>query len=87
MMTLYISSTGMASEKLDLPMPLDEIKRQMEIVREKEQSNGAVLIYGIDCPFKELYWHLQSTKLDDDLTLQKLNQLAEIINQMNTAGH
>ena len=50
MMTLYISGRGMASEKLDLPMPLEKIKRQMDIVHEKEQSNDDILIYSIDCP-------------------------------------
>ena len=47
MLTLYVSSTGMAATRLDLPMPLDEIKRQMELIRIKEQSDRAVLIYDI----------------------------------------
>ncbi len=87
MMTLYISCRGMAAEKLDLPMPLEEIKQKMEIVRKKEQSNDVPMIYSIDCPFPNLYWHLQATKLDCDFTLQKLNQLAQAINQMNAGGH
>ena len=87
MLTLYISASGMSSRRLDLPMSLDEIKRQMEIVRTKEQSNHPVLIYGTESQIPILRYHLQSVKLDNDATLQKLNRLAETIGGMNAAGH
>lgn len=87
MLTLYISASGMSSRRLDLPMSLDKIKRQMEIVRTKEQSNHPVLIYGTESQIPILRYHLQSVKLDNDATLQKLNRLAETIGGMNAAGH
>ena len=87
MLTLYISASGMSAVRLDLPMSLDEMKRQMEIVRTKEQSNRPVLIYGTESQIPILRYHLQSVKLDNDATLQKLNQLAETIDGMNAAGH
>ncbi|MEY8387588.1 hypothetical protein AALC17_09890 [Oscillospiraceae bacterium 38-13] len=58
-----------------------------EIVRTKEQSNRPVLIYGTESQIPILRYHLQSVKLDNDATLQKLNQLAETIDGMNAAGH
>jgi len=87
MLTLYISASGMSAVRLDLPMSLDEMKRQMEIVRTKEQSNRPVLIYGTESQIPILRYHLQSVKLDNDATLQKLNHLAETIDGMNAAGH
>ena len=87
MLTLYISASGMSAVRLDLPMSLDEMKRQMEIVRTKEQSNRPVLIYGTESQIPILRYHLQSVKLDNDATLQKLNQLAETIDGMNAAEH
>ncbi|WP_300756170.1 antirestriction protein ArdA [uncultured Oscillibacter sp.] len=87
MLTLYISTSGMSSRRLDLPMPLDKIKQQMEIVHTKEQSNHPVLIYGTESQIPILRYHLQSVKLDNDATLQKLNQLAETIDGMSAAGH
>ena len=87
MLTLYISRTGMASERLDLPVPLDEIKQRMETIRVKEQLDRVPLIYDTDCPVPIIRYHLRNVKLDSDAALQKLNQLAEIINGMNAAGH
>ena len=60
MLTLYISASGMSAVRLDLPMSLDEMKRQMEIVRTKEQSNRPVLIYGTESQIPILRYHLQS---------------------------
>lgn len=87
MLTLYVSRTGMASERLDLPVPLDEIKQRMETIRVKEQSDRVPLIYDTDCPVPIIRYHLRNVKLDSDAALQKLNQLAEMINGMNAAGH
>ena len=86
MLTLYVSTSGMSAVRLDLPMSLDEMKRQMEIVRTKEQSDYPVLIYSTESQIPILRYHLQSVKLDTDATLQKLNQLAETIDGMNAAG-
>lgn len=86
-MTLYISSSSMRSERLDLPMPLEEIKRKMEMLRAKDPSNHIFRIGNVNCPVPNLSWHLQSLMLDSDSTLQKLNQLAEAMDEMASAEH
>ena len=86
MLTLHISS-GRAAGQLELPAPLDDLKRQLEMIRAESQTNDIPTVQNIDCPVPSLGWHLQRTRLDSDPTLQRLNQLAEVIDGMNTAGH
>ena len=86
MLTLHISS-GRAAGQLELPAPLDDLKRQLEMIRAESQTNDIPTVQNIDCPVPSLGWHIQHTRLDSDFTLQRLNQLAEVIDGMNTAGH
>lgn len=72
---------------MDLPMPLDEIKRQVEVLLARSRSNDVLYIRDADSPIPSIGWHLQHTSLDNDPTLKKLNQFADIIGGMNAAGH
>ena len=85
-MTLTITA-GRIISQLELPKPLEELQRQVETIQTNAQSSAAPGISGADSEISGLGWHLQYTKLDSDATLQKLNQLAEAIDGMNTAGH
>ena len=87
MLTLYISSSGMSAERLDLPMSPDEIKQHLEIVHAREQCNDPVVIYDTECQAPILRYHLRGVNLENDAALQKLNQLAETIDGMNASGH
>lgn len=72
---------------MDLPMPLDEIKRQVEVLLATSRSNDVLYIRDADSPIPSIGWHLQHISLDNDPTLKKLNQFADIIGGMNPAGH
>lgn len=84
-MTLYISGKWPKVRQVELPMPLDELKRQIETVR-AEGDSKVPSVHNADCPIPSMGWHLQYTKLDCDSVLRKLNQLAETIGKMDTAG-
>ena len=71
---------------MPLPMPLDEINRQMESLRAAGQPGDGFFVSNIDSAVSGLGWHLQYTKLDGDSTFQKLNRLAEAIDKMGTTG-
>ena len=86
MLTLNASSGGRVTGQLELPMPLDEFKRKVDEVRIAGQSNIAPAVLNADSPVPALNWHLQHIRLDSDSTLQKLNQLAEVMDGLNTAG-
>lgn len=83
-MTLYISGRGLKVGHLELPMPLDEFKRQMETMRAGD-SQEVLSVYNVDSPVPSMGWHLQYTKLDCDSVLRKLNQLAEAVEKMDVA--
>lgn len=85
MLKLLISSGGRIPGWLELPLPLDEFKRQVEKIRMEGQPDTIPAIYRVECPVPSLSWHLQQTKLDSDTTLRKLNQLAEALNGMTAA--
>ena len=82
MLKLHISS---GAGQLELPMPLDDLKRQMETLR-PPASDHTLHVSSVDSPIPSLSWHLQHVRLDSDTVLQKLNRLAEVIDSLNTAG-
>ena len=86
MLTLHISNGARVQEQMPLPMPLEEINRQMEALRAKGQPGDGFFISNVDSAVSSLGWHLQYTKLDGDSTFQKLNRLAEAIDKMGTTG-
>lgn len=86
MLKLNISS-GRVLEQLKLPVPLDEFKRKVDEIRAAGQPNIAPTVLNADSSVPALNWHLQQTRLDSDSALQKLNQLAETIDGMNSAEH
>ena len=86
MLKLNISS-GRVIGQLELPAPLDELKRKADEIRMEGQTNTAPAVLNADSPVPVLNWHLQGIRLDGDVTLQKLNQLAETIDGLNAAGH
>lgn len=87
MLTLYVSNRNGAEAQLDLPLPLDEIKRQLEALRVKGYPKDGLSVHNAACPIPGIGWHLQPIRLDSDPTLEKLNQLADMIGGMNEAGH
>ena len=87
MLTLHISNGTRVREQISLPMPLEEINRQMEAIRAKGQPGDGFFVSNVDSAVSGLGWHLQYTKLDDESTFQKLNRLAESIDTMGPAGH
>ena len=80
-------SNGRVIGQLELPAPLDELKRKADEIRMEGQTNTAPAVLNADSPVPVLNWHLQGIRLDGDVTLQKLNQLAETIDGLNAAGH
>ena len=86
MLKLNVSSGGRVTGQLELPMPLDEMKRQLDTIRTQYQVKGALGIHTADCAVPSISWHLQHVRLGSDPTLQKLNQLAEVIDNLNAAG-
>ena len=86
MLKLNVSSGGRVTGQLNLPMPLDEMKRQLDTIRTQYQVRGALGIHTTDCAIPGISWHLSHTILGSDSTLQKLNQLAEVMDGLNTAG-
>lgn len=86
MLKLKVSSGGRVTGQLELPMPLDEMKRQLDTIRTQYQVRGALGIHTVDCAVPSISWHLSHTILGNDSTLQKLNQLAEVIDNLNAAG-
>lgn len=87
MLTLYVSNRNGAEAQLDLPMPLDEIKQQLEALRVKGYPKDGLSVRNAACPIPGIGWHLQPIRIDSDPTLEKLNQLADMIGGMNEAGH
>lgn len=87
MLTLHISNGGRVTEQMVLPAPLEEIQMQMAEIRAKGRSNDIFFISKVDSVISALDWHLQYAKLNNDASFQKLNQLAETIDGMDTAGH
>ena len=86
MLKLNVSS-GRILEQLELPVPLDEFKRKVDEIRAAGLPNAVPSICNAASPVPVLNWHLQGIRLDGDVTLQKLNQLAETIDGLNAAGH
>lgn len=86
MLKLNVSSGGRVTGQLELPMPLDEMKRQLDTIRTQYQVKRALGIHTADCAVPSISWHLSHTILGSDSTLQKLNQLAEVMDGLNTAG-
>ena len=86
MLTLHISNGARIQEQMPLPMPLDEINRQMEVLRAKGQPDDGFFVFNVDSAVSGLGWHLQYTKLDGDSTFQKLNRLAEALDKMGATG-
>ena len=86
MLKLKVSSGGRVTGQLELPMPLDEMKRQLDTIRTQYQVRGALGIHTADCAVPSISWHLSHTILGNDSTLQKLNQLAEVMDGLNTVG-
>lgn len=85
MLRLHISSGASRAGQLELPAPPDDLKRQMETLR-PPTSDHTLHVSSVDSPIPSLSWHLQHVRLDSDPTLQKLNQLAEVIDGLNAAG-
>ena len=85
MLILNVSS-GRRLEQLELPVPLDELKRRVDEIRAAGLPNVVPSICNAASPVPALNWHLQSIRLDSDSTLQKLNQLAETVDGLNAAG-
>ena len=85
MLRLHISSGASRAGQLELPAPPDDLKRQMETLR-PPASDHTLHVSSVDSPIPSLSWHLQHVRLDSDPTLQKLNQLAEVIDGLNAAG-
>ena len=85
MLRLHISDGVSRMGQLELPVPLDDLKRQMETLR-PPASDHTLHVSSVDSPIPSLSWHLQHVRLDSDPTLQKLNQLAKVIDNLNTAG-
>ena len=83
MLKLHISS---GAGQLELPMPLDDLKRQMETLR-PPASDHTLHVSSVDSPIPSLGRHLQHVRLDSGTALQKLNRLAETIDGMNEAGY
>lgn len=81
MLKLNVSSGGRVTGQLELPMPLDEMKRQLDTIRTQYQVKGALGIHTADCAVPSISWHLSHTILGSDSTLQKHNcpteQIAE----------
>ena len=86
MLTLHISNGARVQEQMPLPMPLDEINRQMEALRAAGQPGDGFFVSNVDSAVSVLGWHLQYTKLDGDYTFQKLNRLAEALDKMGATG-
>ena len=86
MLTLHISNGARVQEQMPLPMPLDEINRQMEALRAAGQPGDGFFVSNVDSAVSGLGWHLQYTKLDGDYTFQKLNRLAEALDKMGATG-
>lgn len=86
MLKLNVSGGGGVTGQLELPMPLDEMKRQLDTIRTQYQVRGTLGVHTADCAVPSISWHLGHTILDSDSTLQKLNQLAEVIDGLNAAG-
>lgn len=85
MLRLHISNGISREGHLELPAPLDDLKRQMETLR-PPASDHALHVTSVDSPIPSLSWHLQHVRLDSDPTLQQLNRLAEVIDNLNAAG-
>ena len=85
MLMLNVSSGGRL-EPLELPIPLDELKRRVDEIRAAGLPNAVPSICNAASPVPALNWHLQDIRLDSDSTLQKLNQLAETVDGLNAAG-
>ena len=85
MLKLNILS-GRVVGQLELPAPLDEFKRKVDEIRVAGQPNIAPTVLNADSSIPALNWHLQQIRLDSDATLQKLNQLAGVVDGMNAAG-
>ena len=85
MLRIHIANSDHAMRPLELPMPMNELRWNLEY--SIRQSKDHLFIFDVDSPVANLTWHLLFTKLDSDDTLQKLNHLAETIDGMNTAGH
>ena len=86
MLKLCVSGGGRALGQLDLPVSLDEFKQLVDKVCAAGPPNNTPTIFKVDCSVPALCWRLQQTRLDSDATLQKLNQLAEVLDGMNAAG-
>lgn len=84
MLMLNVSSGGRL-EQLELPVPLDELKRRVVEIRAAGLPNAVPSICNAASPVPALNWHLQDIWLDNDSTLQKLNLLAETVDGMNAA--
>ena len=85
MLMLNVSSGGRL-EQLELPIPLDELKRRVDEIRAAGLPNAVPSICNASSPVPALNWHLQDIRLDSDSTLQKLNQLAETVDGLTAAG-
>lgn len=85
MLRLHISIGSNRTGQLELPTPLDDLKRQTEMLR-PPASDLTLHVSSADSPIPSLSRHLQHVRLDSDLTLQKLNQLAEVLDRLNAAG-
>lgn len=78
--------SGRAIGQLELPATLDELKQRVNEIHMESQTNTAPAVLNADGPVSALNWHLQGIRLDGDAALQKLNQLAEVIDGMDAAG-
>lgn len=87
MLKLNVSKGGRLIGQLELPMPLNELKRRVDEFRAAGQLNITPVILSADSPVPALDWHLQLVRLDSAARLQALNRLAEAIGRMNTIGH
>ncbi len=86
MIVLRISSGGRNVGRLELPLPLEDFKQRLNDIRNEVQTDDPLRVFITDSPIPALSWHLQHTKLDQDAVLEKLNRLAEAMEQLDTGG-
>lgn len=80
MMTLYTVNQNCEKGRLELPMPPEELAQQIDAVR---SAGGDLCISRIDSPIPHIGRHFRGLTAASDSTLQKLNRLAETMDQMS----
>lgn len=86
MITLHISSGGRNVGQVELPIPLEDFKQRLYEIRDGVQAKKSLRIFKTDSPVPALGWHLRHAELDQDTVLEKLNRLAEAMEQLDTGG-